>query len=507
MTEAAGRRPSGLFKNTLAQSGSLLVGYLFSFLLAPIIIARLGLDAFGLWAVTGAFATYAGLLDLGIGRSLARFIAVFEAEGEEHRIRECVGLGLIAVTVVGVIAALAVAAGASFLSNALGVLGTDDMRVVALSSVAIWTFNGYQGIFNAVGVGKLRMVPPNVAEATALSVNFAFSIAALVASTSLVVYALANTAAAFVGIGLAFLAMRHLWHQPYLALPSRKLVEEVVVFGAKNQVGWIADLVNFQTDKVVIALAVGIRAAAVYEIASRVVLAVRGVAILTVSALIPTAASRIVTEGRQVVAEMYSRYTLRSSAIAFPLFVFASGAAPFLLVAWLGDAPGDSALLVPFLTLAFFVNITTGVGSTIAIGAGHPGMVSANSILIAALNVLLTVVLVEPFGLWGVVTGTFLAVTLGSLRFTQRFLSLFELPLRDFLRGVLPTGLLAIGLGVPLAALSILVDVPQDRLEAALLVALSLILYGLPYWILASRLGYLPQKLWFPLWQRRETAA
>src|ERR1700741_5516174 len=65
-----------LFRNTLAQSASVAVGYLFSFLLAPIMIARLGLDSFGVWAVTGAFATYAGLLDLGIGRSLARFIAV-----------------------------------------------------------------------------------------------------------------------------------------------------------------------------------------------------------------------------------------------------------------------------------------------------------------------------------------------------------------------------------------------------------------------------------------------
>ena len=59
-----------LFRNTLAQSASLVAGYLFSFLLAPIMISRLGLDAFGVWAVTGAFATYAGLLDLGIGRSL-----------------------------------------------------------------------------------------------------------------------------------------------------------------------------------------------------------------------------------------------------------------------------------------------------------------------------------------------------------------------------------------------------------------------------------------------------
>ena len=73
-----------LFKNTLAQSAGLLVGYLFSFLLAPLMISRLGLDKFGVWAVTGAFATYAGLLDLGVGRSLARFVALFDAGGDRR---------------------------------------------------------------------------------------------------------------------------------------------------------------------------------------------------------------------------------------------------------------------------------------------------------------------------------------------------------------------------------------------------------------------------------------
>ena len=61
--------------------------------------------------MTGAFATYAGLLDLGIGRSLTRFIAIYDAEDEgEERIRQCIGLGIITVTVVGSLALLVVAA-------------------------------------------------------------------------------------------------------------------------------------------------------------------------------------------------------------------------------------------------------------------------------------------------------------------------------------------------------------------------------------------------------------
>lgn len=496
-----------LFRNTLAQSASVVVGYLFSFLLAPIMISRLGLDAFGVWAVTGAFATYAGLLDLGIGRSLARFIAVFDAVDERHRIDEAVGLGLVATLLVGALAATVAALGASFVSDKLGVLDASEMRLVLLASVAIWTVNGIDGVLTAVGIGLRHMVPPNIATTAGATINFAFSIAALALSSSLVVYALANAAAGFVALLPAALAMRYVWRAPYVAWPSTALVKEVLLFSTKNQIGWFADLINFQTDKVVIALLVDIRAAAIYEIASRVVLAVRGVAVLTVSAMIPTTAARIVEEGRQVIGGMYRRYTLRTCAIAFPLFTVTSVTAPFLLIAWLKTAPGDAELLVPFLTLAYFVNITTAVGTTMAIGAGHPGVASTNSVLIALMNVALTVALAPPFGLWGVVAGTFLAVTVGSVIFNARFLRIFGLPLRDLIAAVVPPGTLALGLGIPPAALALAVGVPTARPSAIFWLAVATTAYVIPYWLIATRRGYLPRKLEFPPFRRRDSIA
>lgn len=492
-----------LFKNTLAQSASMIAGYVFSFILAPIMIARLGLDAFGVWAVTGAFAMYAGLLDLGITRSLSRFIAVYDAAGDERRIRECVGLGLTAVAIVGAGAALVAALLAPLLSDQLGVLDAGEMRVVVLSAVGIWTFNGIGGVLDAVGIGKRRMVPPNIASAIGMTINFALSIAALVLSTQLTVYALANVAAAAIGILPAFLAMRSLWGRPYVAIPSRELVKEVLGFSLKNQIGWLADLVNFQTDKVIVALVVGVRAAAAYEIASRVVMAARSTAILSISAMIPTTAAEITSRGREVVAEIYRRYTLRTCGLTFPIFVLASIGVPFLLVAWLGEAPGDSALIAPALTIAYLINITTGVGSTIAIGAGNPGVVSANSVLIAAVNVVLTLALAPIFGLWGVVAGTFLAVSFGSVLFTVRFLRLFSVPAGDFFAAVVPTGVLAIGLALPLAAASLVIDVPESRLPATLLLAAVTVAYALPYWILATRRGFLPRRLELPAARRR----
>jgi O-antigen/teichoic acid export membrane protein len=484
-----------LFRNTLAQTTSTLIGYLFSFILAPVMINRLGLDQFGVWAVTGAFASYAGLLDLGVGRSLTRFIAIYDAEDEAGKIRECIGLGLLVVSVVGIVALAIVAAAAGLLHDQLGVISTGEMRTVAMSSVAIWTLGGYFGVLNAVGIGRREMVAPNVAILVGSLINFIFSIVALLLSPHLAPYAAANAAASVVALVPGYLALRRVWEAPYASIPSRELCREVIGFSLKNQVGWLAELVNFQTDKVVIAVTVDVHAAAIYEIASRVVMGVRSAAILSVSAMIPTAAARIASEGGHVVLEMFHRYTQRSCSVSFPLFIAASVSAPFLLVAWLGDAPGESALLVPLLTLAYLFNLTTGAGSTIAIAAGHPGMVSLNAIMVAILNVILTVALAPLFGIWGVVGGTVLALVVGSIVFNYKVLRLFEVPWSEFLASILPSGALAFGLAIPPAALAIVVGVPSDRWTALLLFSISLAIYVIPYWILATRFDLLPEKL------------
>jgi O-antigen/teichoic acid export membrane protein len=500
------RGPATLFKNTVAQSGAVLLGFLLSFILAPILIARVGLSAFGVWAVTGAFATYAGLLDLGVSRSLTRFIALYDAQGDEESIRECVGLGLIAVTVVGALAAIAAGVGAPLASDKLGVLSSGEMRVVLLSSVAIWTFKSYGYVLGAVGDGLRRMLPPNVAGMIGSAINFAFSIGALSASSNLVIYALANAAASVVALGPAAAALAYLWQPPYVAVPSRSIVREVLGFSLKNQISFLADLVNFQTDKVVIALLVDVRAAAAFEVAGRVILAAQSVAMLATSAMLPTLTAAIAQHGRHVVSGLYRTYTLRSCSLAFPVFAVTAVGAPFLLMAWVGRIPGEGHLVVSYLTLAYVVHITTGVASAIAFGAGHPGIVSTNSTLIALLNVTLTVMLAPLFGFWGVVAGTFLALSMGSLMFVARFHRLFSLPWQDYTSAVLPPGALAFGLAVPFIVLDIFTHAPASRPPAAAALLAVAATYGLAYWIAASRLGFLPSRLTFPL-RRRCTIA
>jgi O-antigen/teichoic acid export membrane protein len=118
-----------LFRNTAAATVALVTGYVFSFILAPIMLWRLGLAQFGVWAVTGAFASYAGLMDLGITRGLGRFIAFYHANGNRRAVEQLFTLGLIAVTCVAVVAGTGAFVAAPAVAGALDDRG-DRERVV-----------------------------------------------------------------------------------------------------------------------------------------------------------------------------------------------------------------------------------------------------------------------------------------------------------------------------------------------------------------------------------------
>jgi O-antigen/teichoic acid export membrane protein len=486
-----------IFRNSLATSGAMITGYLFSFVLAPIMLARLGLDLFGVWAVTGAIATYAAIMDLGIRRAVERFVAFYDARDDRRSIEELFGLGLLIITVVTVLASAAAVVAAPFVAGLLGdALSPTDMRIVLLSAVAIMVLNAYQSVMRAIPIGLQQMVAPAIAQTAGNVINFVFSLAALALSRDLVVYALANAAAAALSVIPTAIAVKHVWSPVRVRVPSRPLVNEVLGFSLKAQVAWLGALVNNQTDKIILGVLVDVRAAGAYEIANRVVLAVKAISVMSISALTSASTAQITREGSHVIPEFYRRYTQRSLSVSLPLLVFTTVTAPVLLTAWLGDVPENTIAVVVVLTLANCVNMATGVASTVSLGDGRVGAIARLSVIIVIINIVLTLALTPFFGLWGVLAGSALAISLGAVGFLIYFHRLYRIPAAVLARA---TGVpaFAAGLaGVPAICWLVFIGFPYEgRLPSVAATAVSLLVYVAIYWPLASKLDILPDKL------------
>jgi O-antigen/teichoic acid export membrane protein len=494
--EPKDRKEASLFRNTAAQSAPTVILFSLSIVLAPIMLSRLGLAQFGVWAVTGAIAQYARLFDFGVTRSLARFVALYDAEKDRRGIEEALGVGLAAVAVLGALVLAGAALAAPLLSDNLGVLDEGEMRIVLLSSVGILISALFADVINAVPVGLRRMGPPNVAGTIGGLVNFVASIAVLLASTELAAYAVVNCAAAVLGVVLAIVSLLYVWSAPYFSRPKLGRAREIVNFGVKSQMITVAELVNVQTDKLIIAAMLGARTAGAYEIANRVVQGALAFGTMTLSAMIPTATAEIVERGKGVIGDFYSRYTKRSLAIALPIFGVLCVSCPFLLVAWLGERPPETDQIVVLLSLAFAASLTTGVAMTLVMSDGDPGLVAQTAFLVVVLNVSSTLIVAPIFGLWGVLIATVSAEVVASGVFLFRFHRRYGFGWSDFRAAVGPPVALTVLTAIPFALIyAVGVEIPTTRGPALLGAIATGGTYAVICWLVGSRLGMLPEKL------------
>jgi O-antigen/teichoic acid export membrane protein len=487
---------ASLFRNTLAQGATFVSSQFYSFLLAPIMIGRLGLTLFGVWTVVGVIANYASILDGGITRALARFIALHHANDDEQAIRECVGLGLAAFTVLGLLLVPVAWFAGPPLAGVLGHVTGRQLSEILVASAVIFLVQGYSAVLQALPQGLLRMVPPNTAVVLGNTVNFAASVGALAASRSLVVYAWANAAAETVSALFVLISLRFVWRSGLIALPSRERAKEVLAYSAKSQLGWIASLINLQSDTLVIGLLVGVRAAGTYQLGSSVAGAIRAVGVISISAMIPTATRAIAHEGRAAVRRLTLRYMPIVLGTTFPIFVITGLTAPFVFIVWIGHISHGVVPIVIALNAAFALNIATGVPSTISLADNRPGFVSRNAVQMAVLNLALTVALAPVLGLAGVVAGTVVAVALLSVMFIVSFARSYDIRAGELRDAVLPPALLSTALAVPFVPLVLATRHLGDTRFSALVVLAAFVAgYGAIYWPLASWLRLLPERL------------
>ena len=489
------REHSRLARNTVARSVPLFVGYLASFVSAPIVLNAIGLRAFGIWALSGALAQYAALLDFGIGPSLSRFIALYDTEDRSDLVGEVMTIGLTTSLLIGLVLAVASVFVAGPLAQHLHGISSDGMLKLLLSATCIFLCSTLVNALTAYLVGRRKMVGPGVLATLGAVVNFAFSVGAVLLSSSVVFYGLANAAASLITLTLvAVYTLGSSRRRPPFRRPKAATIRNVTGFSLQNQMQTAATLVNDQTDKIIIAIFICPSAAGAYELANRVAAAARAIGVYSVSALVPTLTAELRNADRRTWLDTYETLTRTTTALAVPLLFLTAALAPLILGAWLGHVPPNSALIIAALSLGYIVNTTTGVGYSVAYARGYPGIPAQAAVVMAVANLVLTAALAPVFGIWGVLSGTAVAYSAGAFLQVLLLHRRLDMPLVRYWRATAPTLLLSALLAAPMAVCSILFADGSRALKIAVLCICGAC-YVLSYTALAHRQGTLPRTI------------
>lgn len=486
------KRAQSLKLGAAAQMLPLLAGYSISILTTPYVISRVGLHDFGVWAITGAIAQYAGLLDLGVSRSVNRHVALFRAKGDVKSAGGVLGVAVAALIVLG-----ALLGGLAFLSRNVvdRLLGTGDAEFAALlleSSVAVMIVGLLARVFAAASIGRGRQVSAGVGMAIFSTFQAVGGAAVLIVRPSLGAFAIGTVVGATLGL-VAVLAIIVLDERGItISWPRARVTREVLTFGINAQIAGAGDILLLQSGKLIAGLMIGPTAAGIYELANRLAVGTQAFGAAAAPIIMRHLAHGFATSGISAIVTQYEHLTRRNTAVA--IFVpFAIAATAFSAIPlWLGGGKGEVLLVLLALLPGIAVNASTAVCSSSLMAIGRPGIVAQTTVIGGILQTALAVALGAMWGFEGIAVAFAAgvpAIKLISLWYMQ---ARAGIPMPLYYRGACgpyAVGLVAMTIAMPIGVIA----APLDRQSAVGPFLASAVLFCVSYALLGWKRDYLPR--------------
>lgn len=416
----------------------LLTPLLTTIVLTPFIIDGLGLARYGLFVLAVTISLFLASFDGGISASAQRYFAVYAGTDDRGAATRLL------VTLVALVAALG-----CVLFVALFFLGPPLLRALDVPGELLPEGEFLLRTLSAiVGLGLLQQL-----FAAVLNARHRFALTSLTRSASYGVYALGAFIAVQQDFGLRGLALslvgqtvvavavllpcacRYLSLQHVRLLPWTEL-QRFLRYAATVQVTGLLGLVNLQADVLIVGAFLPVREVGVYSVGGTFAAQLRSIP-LNVLAPAQAVLGQAYGDRGEVDArpdfERLQRLWVQGTA---GWCAVGLGAAYFGVTAWLGSEFTTSAVVATVLLAGYAINLWTGMATTWLRVVGRPELEARYGLAGVVANVVLTLVLVVPFGLLGVVAATAAGQLIGTAYLLRLVRSRYSRDLRSFVRDV-----------------------------------------------------------------------
>jgi O-antigen/teichoic acid export membrane protein len=97
------RRKPALWVNVLSNWAPLMATAILAFVVTPFLIKHLGRDTFGVWMLCLSVVGYYGLLELGVGSGVVRYVSYYNGLGDRKNVNEVMSTAMVLYLFVGLI--------------------------------------------------------------------------------------------------------------------------------------------------------------------------------------------------------------------------------------------------------------------------------------------------------------------------------------------------------------------------------------------------------------------
>jgi O-antigen/teichoic acid export membrane protein len=382
--------------------------------LLPFNIAHLGPSEYGLWALTLSVTWFFGVLDLGYGGALVKFIARYRALRDRAALNEIVSTIALLFSLVGAVTLL-VTAVTAWRFNAFFNLEPEQVRTGQRVLLIVGVYLSMQfafSVFGAIVYGFQRYYRNNIVSIGTSLVVAVVNVAVLNAGHGLVTLVASTTAVRLLSLLLFAWNARRVFPglQVRSALFRVSRLREVTGFSIYMAVlDWSAKL-NYSSDAIVIGAMLDTTAVAVWTVGQRLAQLAQRLTNQVNDALFPLVVDSDAMARPERLQAILLQSTKLSLALAVPLCVGLIVLAGPLVQRWVGARFAGSVLPLQIMIAIVLVRSGTASANLILKGAGRHQLLTFANATTAVINVLLSVALVRPLGLVGVALGTLIPV-------------------------------------------------------------------------------------------------
>lgn len=360
----------------------------------PVLVHRLGAEAFGVYLLATSISGVLAFLDFGFSAATLKFIAEDTARGDERGAADILVASLVFYGGLGATVALAVLAIAPWLIDLFAI--RQDMQVEA---VLVFRLAGVQfavfmliTVFISLFKGLQRFEQSSLMLSVLSVVTYGgAALAVLVGNVGLVGVTAISLAAHILVLGLCLVVGRSIAQKHQFpiseARPSLLTFRRMFSFGAVMTVNSISGVFLYQIQQYLIGATIGPAAVSIYRLATTVPAKAHAVVNAVTEILFPFASA---TTDRTRLRQVYLRMLTGSVVIAFlallPLAIFPQA----ILSIWIGSKLAmEVAPLLPLFAVAFFFLALSPAPYHLVNGLGKPWINTISYAFNAFANVVL----------------------------------------------------------------------------------------------------------------------
>jgi O-antigen/teichoic acid export membrane protein len=478
-----------LIYNSISGTTLYFVSIIILFILSPVIVRSLGNRDYGIWEIVMSLVGYMGILDLGVGPALLRYVAVAESQKKSKELQEVISSAQFFYFLVGTMAVLVLLLVSQFPQL---IFGRESLNVGYLGKVLILFTINIGLYFPLISLTAILM---------GLQYHFLINITRIIFGIirALIVYNLLinNPGKGLLTLAIMepifnliqFIMFAFVLHRnkeiPSFSIAACSLAKmrDLFTYGAKSAILMVASRVQTASLPFVISNMLGVSKIVYFAMPNRLVGYAKDLSMAIGDPLTPYFASNIGKGDKDTLRDSWLQTSLALQIIttAMPLFLFFCGER-FLSV-WIGREYGIAGRGVLYCLVAgLTVEAIAPNVSRILMATGNHGRAAVAWLVLSCICIPLTILGAAVWGITGVALGSSIIVIIGNFTTLRMACKEVDVSLMLYLRRTIMRLILPLLILLTVLWATTLFLSPHNYLYLILQVVVSGLFYLLAVW-------------------------